>query len=83
MWDPVLLMRSLHISQLSKSKQLSKERWVRALGFHLGLNFVALTLSPKVLPFGGCWGAPVMHLWGQLRQLEVYAMSGAARNTVR
>lgn len=69
MWDPVLPMRSLHISQLSKSKELSKERWVPALGFHRGLDFVALTLSPQVLLFGGCWGAPVMHLWEKPRQL--------------
>lgn len=55
-------------SQLSKSKQLSKEEWVPALGFRLGLDFVALMSSPQVPPFGGCQGAPVVpggvHLQG-------------------
>ena len=69
MWDPVLLMKSLHINQLSKSKQLFKKRWVPTLGFHLGLDFVALMLSPQVLLFGGCWRAPAIPLWGQPRQL--------------
>lgn len=79
MWDRVLPMRSLHISQLIKSKQLSKERWVSS-GFGLCCSDVVPS-SPAIRwllgspsdAFAGAAEAAVglPHAWSSPQQCQV------------